>query len=510
MHPSDQTDQRVILEIVLRVVLSVVIVGLIAAFMYIPEMWLTYATRWTLLAIAVALGLGWVLFELLKLGLERLVGFRYLHRGRRTRWALVCLAGGLAVLALGFVVFMLVQRQHHHRILETAGVVCILVGGLLAMVGFLLRALSVFTTISTFGIVLGVASLIVVFGVTSGFEREFEDKVLALNAHLIVQAYGDADFAELEEIETKLRGLPGVVQMAPFLFSAGEVMIGRVGANLKGIDLQRGAEDLRRALERGSVEDLARPARCPLAGTKAGQTTTDVGRDGRAGVLPVRGDRHLPHGLQRIRHPDRVHEHRRRSATGQRAPAGVGRRAAVRGSDAGADGRRGGSAAARQPASPGRLARPERQPVQGAAGAEGRDSPAPGDHRHRRGVQHRLVADHDRSVEDARGRDPEVDGRAGGDGRAHLLDRRDHRGAARDRARHRLRPAGLPARAALRLSARSQGLSDRRASRADPAGRAGRRRARDDADRLGGDDLPVAARERDEARRGPSLHLSGS
>ncbi|HMF44646.1 MAG TPA: FtsX-like permease family protein [Polyangia bacterium] len=278
MHPSDQTDQRVILEIVLRVVLSVVIVGLIAAFMYIPEMWLTYATRWTLLAIAVALGLGWVLFELLKLGLERLVGFRYLHRGRRTRWALVCLAGGLAVLALGFVVFMLVRRQHHHRILETAGVVCILVGGLLAMVGFLLRALSVFTTISTFGIVLGVASLIVVFGVTSGFEREFEDKVLALNAHLIVQAYGDADFAELEEIETKLRGLPGVVQMAPFLFSAGEVMIGRVGANLKGIDLQRGAEDLRRALERGSVEDLARPARCPLAGTKAGQTTTDVGR----------------------------------------------------------------------------------------------------------------------------------------------------------------------------------------------------------------------------------------
>ena len=31
--------------------------------------------------------------------------------------------------------------------------------------------------------------------VTSGFEREFQDKVLALNAHLIVQAYGDADFA---------------------------------------------------------------------------------------------------------------------------------------------------------------------------------------------------------------------------------------------------------------------------------------------------------------------------
>ena len=52
-----------------------------------------------------------------------------------------------------------------------------------------------FTTVSTMGVVLGVASLVVVFGVTSGFEREFQDKVLALNAHLIVQAYGDADFA---------------------------------------------------------------------------------------------------------------------------------------------------------------------------------------------------------------------------------------------------------------------------------------------------------------------------
>src|SRR6476620_12427114 len=119
MPPS---DRRVILEIVLRVFLSVAIVGLVAVFWYTPEAFLTYATRWTLLAIAVALGLGWVLFELLKLGLERLVGFRYLHRGRRTRWALALLAGGLALLVVGFAVFMLVRRAHAFRGLETAGV----------------------------------------------------------------------------------------------------------------------------------------------------------------------------------------------------------------------------------------------------------------------------------------------------------------------------------------------------------------------------------------------------
>ena len=74
------------------------------------------------------------------------------------------------------------------------------------MVAFLLRVFSVFTTVSTMGVVLGVASLVVVLAVTSGFEREFQDKVLALNAHLIVQPYGDSevDGPEIQNIETRL------------------------------------------------------------------------------------------------------------------------------------------------------------------------------------------------------------------------------------------------------------------------------------------------------------------
>ncbi|HEY7374557.1 MAG TPA: FtsX-like permease family protein [Polyangia bacterium] len=271
-------DRRVILRSLLRFVAALAMVGLATAFQFAPAAWLSDETRWTLLAIAVALGMGWVLVELLKLGLERLVGFRYLHRGRRSRWALIGLAVGVASMVVGFVVFALVRPEHNHRAIETVAVVWILVGGLFAVVSLLLRVFSVYTTVSTMGVVLGVASLIVVFGVTSGFEREFQDKVLALNAHLIVQAYGDADFEELEDIQKRLAGLPGVVRMAPFLFSAGEVMIGRVGANLKGIDLQRGADELRHALQQGTVEDLTRPASCPLPGTTPPRTTNDVGR----------------------------------------------------------------------------------------------------------------------------------------------------------------------------------------------------------------------------------------
>jgi lipoprotein-releasing system permease protein len=186
------------------------------------------------------------------------------------------MAVGGGLVAIGVVMF--VAGHGRARIVETVGIIAILLGGKLLVVGLLLRLFSVFTTVSTMGVVLGVGALVVVFAVTSGFEREFQNKVLALNAHLIVQAYGDADLEELAQIQRRLVGMPNVVRMAPFLFSAGEVMIGRVGANLKGIDLRDGADDLRRTLVKGTVEDLERPASCPLPATTPRKTTEDVGR----------------------------------------------------------------------------------------------------------------------------------------------------------------------------------------------------------------------------------------
>ena len=78
---------------------------------------------------------------------------------------------------------------------------------------------------------------------------------LAATVHLAVVRYGgvDGDGAEADQVEAKLRDLPGVVRRAKLLFSAGEVMVGSIGANLKGIDLGEGADDLRRALVDGAV-----------------------------------------------------------------------------------------------------------------------------------------------------------------------------------------------------------------------------------------------------------------
>jgi lipoprotein-releasing system permease protein len=134
------------------------------------------------------------------------------------------------------------------------------------------------------GVVLGVASLVVVLAVTSGFEHEFQDKVLAVNAHLIVTSYGlERDMAEAERdaevIKKSLAGLPGLKRMSTFSFTAGEVMIGKVGANLKGVDLSDGAPELRRIMVAGSVADLGRPAHCAEAQPAAEPTDAEpVGR----------------------------------------------------------------------------------------------------------------------------------------------------------------------------------------------------------------------------------------
>jgi lipoprotein-releasing system permease protein len=231
-----------------------------------------------LAAIVVAAGLAVGFVRLFKPDLERIVGLRYLHRARRAGGTRVAALVGV-VLALGGLALLLGSRGRW-RVGETIGVVSMLLGALDLIFVLLMRVFSVFTTVSTMGIVLGVASLVVVLGVTSGFEREFQDKVLALNAHLIVIPYGDVDIdsPEADRIEARLRGMPGVVRMAKFLFSAGEVMVGSIGANLKGVDLKDGADDLRRSLIAGRVEDLEAPASCPLPEGTPRKESTDVGR----------------------------------------------------------------------------------------------------------------------------------------------------------------------------------------------------------------------------------------
>ena len=220
-------------------------------------------------ATIVAVGIGAVtlvasLALFVGFGFERFVGLRYLLRSRGSKVARMGLPGTAAITLIGLIA-LLVGRGSW-RGLETAGVTLVLIGGLGLLLFVLLRIFSVFTTVSTMGVVLGVASLIVVLAVTSGFQREFEDKVLAVNAHLLVMSYGAPGMDDRERAADryleKLVGLPGVRQASKFGMSAGEVMIGKVGATLKGIDLNRPSTELGPAMVAGSLTDLSRPSRC--------------------------------------------------------------------------------------------------------------------------------------------------------------------------------------------------------------------------------------------------------
>jgi lipoprotein-releasing system permease protein len=217
-----------------------------------------------ILAVGLLALLGSV-FLLVGLHFERFVGTRYLRRETCSRAVRIGPLVAAAVTAADIVVMLAVRG--HHRTAETVAVM-IALGALLATILLvLLRFFSIFTTVSTVGVMLGVASLIVVLSVTSGFEREFQDKVQAVNAHLMVTSYGlerDVEEAEREarKVRAELVGFPGLVRITRFSFTAGEVMIGKIGANLKGVDVAEGVPELRRALTAGTVDDLGKPATC--------------------------------------------------------------------------------------------------------------------------------------------------------------------------------------------------------------------------------------------------------
>ena len=68
-----------------------------------------------------------------------------------------------------------------------------------AAVFVLLSVFTVFTSVSVLGVALGVAALTIVLAVTTGFQQQFRDKVLGVNAHVIVLK-SQATFAEYRDV----------------------------------------------------------------------------------------------------------------------------------------------------------------------------------------------------------------------------------------------------------------------------------------------------------------------
>lgn len=122
------------------------------------------------------------------------------------------------------------------------------------LAGRLLRSrrslhLSLVTAMSVAGIALGVAALIVVLAVNTGFQVAFQDRILATYPHLVIMRRG-VDLREWRDVQEKLHHVPGVRVVAPATYD--DMMLsaaaGRAGAIVRGVP----AETLR-ALPEGAV-----------------------------------------------------------------------------------------------------------------------------------------------------------------------------------------------------------------------------------------------------------------
>jgi lipoprotein-releasing system permease protein len=75
--------------------------------------------------------------------------------------------------------------------------------------------LSVVTVISVLGVLLGVAVLVIVLSVMSGFDEMWRDKILSFNAHITVTGYGIMEDAD--EIADKISKIDRVTGASPFV-----------------------------------------------------------------------------------------------------------------------------------------------------------------------------------------------------------------------------------------------------------------------------------------------------
>ena len=130
---------------------------------------------------------------------------------------------------------------------------------------------SIITFISMAGILLGVAALIIVLAVMNGFEKELRDKILGINAHIILMEY-TGPMRDYAQVKQSVSGVPGVVASTPFIYT--QAML-KNGDSVSGIVLRglspgdaRDVINLGRMME-GRLENLSPQGRAEMKLPKA-------------------------------------------------------------------------------------------------------------------------------------------------------------------------------------------------------------------------------------------------
>lgn len=125
--------------------------------------------------------------------------------------------------------------------------------------------ITVITTISTLGVAVGVAALIIGLSLATGIHQEIRARILGANAHITVFGPpGEDGIHDYEQLQEIIRGVDGVVATAPVLFDKGLILSEASDSGtaifLKGIDpaAETRVCDVGEQFVAGTIEDLAR------------------------------------------------------------------------------------------------------------------------------------------------------------------------------------------------------------------------------------------------------------
>lgn len=124
--------------------------------------------------------------------------------------------------------------------------------------------ISVITLISILGVTVGVTALIIVLSVMTGFEEDLREKILGVNAHLVVLELGSG-MKNYNEVAQKVKGVKGVLGATPFTYNQAMISSasGVMGVVVRGLDINTVGEvtTLPNKMKQGSLDGLRLPIR---------------------------------------------------------------------------------------------------------------------------------------------------------------------------------------------------------------------------------------------------------
>jgi len=149
------------------------------------------------------------------------------------------------------------------------------------------KILSFISGISVLGILLGVATLIVVVSVMSGFSDNLKNRILGANAHIVVNRVDVSPITNWEDVSKIIEGVDGVTGVSPFIIN--QVLLTSQdnvsGVVVRGVVPERELKvtSIEKFMKEGYFNDISKDG-------KSGNPTIALGKELAASLGVLTGD----------------------------------------------------------------------------------------------------------------------------------------------------------------------------------------------------------------------------